>query len=304
MYYLRNETVSLFSKHIPGNGLSIFELAKFLADSSEYDEFPMRHKDDIYNAQLAQDLPFNILGGNMESPHMKGLLVQLMHMFHVLPPIQDYYTDLKSFLDQSVRIIQGMLEISMTASNRSGSLRTVLNLLILNQLLVVGTHPWDNILEFMITREKMNSLPKSISSLHALVEYVNGPTRVSGLDSEVFNMAKKIPCARFYVNFNREKDSLDVNVTHLNNPDEFAVIPLSMVDSQASGGKRRKLAWWIVIGSEITGQVIAARRISIPSTGNKSISFPLEEFRSPSVTVYLVSDCYFGIDQEISLEVL
>ena len=308
MYYLRHSTVSHLYKKLVTTcssvGLSMMELAKILADSDEYEEFPMRHKDDEYNTRLASDLPMKVTG-NMESPHMKALLVQLMHMFHVEPPIQDYFTDLKSFLDQSVRIIQGMIEIIMISPKRESALRTVMNLLLLNQCLAVGTHPWADLVEAMVSKQHAKIVKgNEIEDVCDLVEYVNRRNDSSKpLPKPVMNLAKAMPCVNFGCQFEPNNDWLKIQIEHVNRPDENAVIPLSMLDSKASGGKRRKVAWWIVVGDELCGSVISVRRISL-SDRPRTITVKLDQYRTPSLTVYLVSDCYLGLDQEHSLEVI
>ena len=296
LYYLKHATVSHFLTQLvlvptPESGRTIFDLAKTLADCAEYAEFPMRHQDDVYCEDLSKRLPITV-SSPMDSPHTKGLLVVLAHMFGVPMPIEDFYTDLKSFLDQSVRIIQGMLEIVLTDPGRKGSFKTVVNILILNQCLSLGLHPWKNLTEFMIGK-KIKGLD---CSFPALIEKVN-TSRVSAIDTGAYTLLKKMPLVKM-TGVMRGR-TLSVEVTSLNKHDPYCQTPLSMLDAQNSGGKKRRVAWWVVVGDEGSGRVIAAKRISV--TGAKKIvDFKLNpHVANGEIKVILMSDCYYGIDQEI-----
>jgi hypothetical protein len=61
---------------------------------------------DKINAQLAELVPFAVDNRTIESPHTKTHLLFQMHFSRLPMPISDYETDLKSVLDQAVRILQ------------------------------------------------------------------------------------------------------------------------------------------------------------------------------------------------------
>ena len=294
LYYLKHETGHHLHNQLLAKGTegwSFIQLAKIVADCSEFDEFPMRHKDDTYNEELAQTLPVSIPHADMDSPHTKGILVMIAHMWKVDMPIPDFFTDLKSLLDQSVRIIQAMLEIILIEPHRTSTLRSVLNLLLLNQCLAVGTHPWIDPVSFMLGR------PPNGARLPELLEQVNSGIRVPGLDSRSVTLLKKMPLVNIEVS-RTEGKKINVSVRNFNKPDEYSQTPLSNTDSPSVViGKRRRVAWWIVMGSNTTGKVFAAKRVSITEK-IKSIQF--DEPDDPA-SVYLISDSYFGIDQEMAV---
>jgi activating signal cointegrator complex subunit 3 len=49
-------------------------------------------------------------------------------------PITDYFTDTKSVLDQSIRVLQGMIDVSA----HKGYLKTTINLIQLMQMIIQG----------------------------------------------------------------------------------------------------------------------------------------------------------------------
>lgn len=56
--------------------------------------------------ELAKLCPLQVDSLSMDSPHIKALLLLQAHFSHLHLPCSDYYTDLKSVLDQSIRILQ------------------------------------------------------------------------------------------------------------------------------------------------------------------------------------------------------
>jgi len=293
LFYLKHESVALIQRRLVAGsqGLSILEIAKTIADCTEFIEFPMRHKDDEYNLQLSKNLPFKIpdtVEYKMDSPHTKGFLLVIAHLFPTPMPIQDFFTDLRSFLDQSVRIIQAMIEIAL----EKGSVRTITNLLVLNQCLSMGANPWCDLVKFMLGRK----IKQFEGPFVELMEKVH-QERIGGLDSAMVTLLKKMPLAR--VHGEKVSDTkIKISISHTNDFDPFCQVALSMKDAQNLGGKRRRVACWIVVVSELTGKVVAARRVSV---GRKEVKRDVE-FTVPASSVYkvlLMSDCYFGIDQEI-----
>jgi activating signal cointegrator complex subunit 3 len=88
------------------------------------------------NADLAKECPINVeeKGMPMESPHTKAHLLLQAHFSRLQLPCSDYYTDLKSVLDQTIRIIQAMLDVAA----ESGWLATSLRIQNLLQMVVQG----------------------------------------------------------------------------------------------------------------------------------------------------------------------
>ena len=118
--------------------------------------------------------------------------------------------------------------------------------------------------------------------------------RIAGLNGKQVAFLKKIPLARIKAN-----GRSSVTLKHENEFDPFCQVALSMTDAQNLSGKRRRVAWWIVVGSELTGRVVSAKRISVPGKDRSvKVDIPVSD-DGRKYKVFLISDCYFGIDQEI-----
>jgi activating signal cointegrator complex subunit 3 len=95
------------------NGMSsIDELLMVLCNAKEFAGLPVRHNEDILNEALTHLVPIKVPKHELESPHVKSNLLLQAHFERCPLPITDFITDTKSVLDQSIRILQGMIDVS------------------------------------------------------------------------------------------------------------------------------------------------------------------------------------------------
>lgn len=99
-----------------------------MCHSSEYDEFPVRHNEDKIDALLAQKVRWEVDMTKVGEPYTKANLLLQAHMSRMPLPISDYVTDTKSVLDNSIRILQAMVDITADASWFSTCLK-IMNLM-------------------------------------------------------------------------------------------------------------------------------------------------------------------------------
>ena len=106
-YYLSHLTVQHFKNNLNAK-LELEEVLEILADSTEFDQLPVRHNEDHQNEDLAKNCPLKDSNSrrSMESPNTKTFLLLQAHFSRLTLPCSDYYTDLKSVLDQTIRILQ------------------------------------------------------------------------------------------------------------------------------------------------------------------------------------------------------
>lgn len=63
-------------------------------------------------SELDKQCPLDIGSRQYECSHTKTIILLQAHFSHLKMPCSDYITDLKSVLDQSIRILQAMIDIS------------------------------------------------------------------------------------------------------------------------------------------------------------------------------------------------
>ena len=85
----------------------------------------MRHNEDVLNEALSHLVPIKVPKYDLESPHVKANLLLQAHFDRCPLPITDFVTDTKSVLDQSIRVLQGMIDLSA----HKGYLETTMNLI-------------------------------------------------------------------------------------------------------------------------------------------------------------------------------
>ncbi|KAK6153447.1 hypothetical protein DH2020_013086 [Rehmannia glutinosa] len=132
-YYLKYTTLSMFASNIEADtSLEVF--LHILSGASEYDELPVRHNEENHNAELSSKVRYMVDKNLLDDPHVKANLLFQAHFSRVELPITDYVTDLKSVLDQSIRIIQAMIDLCAN----SGWLSSTLTCMHLLQMVMQG----------------------------------------------------------------------------------------------------------------------------------------------------------------------
>ncbi len=111
-YYLSHKTIRHLVKHAKPNA-SFMDVLSWMSRATEYDELPVRHNEDLINAELSNNLPFsgNTFELPMWDPHVKAFLLLQAHMARIDLPITDYVGDQTSVLDQAIRIIQASIDV-------------------------------------------------------------------------------------------------------------------------------------------------------------------------------------------------
>lgn len=122
-YYLSHETIKHLGEKLESR-TKIDELISILSNAKEFAGLPVRHNEDVLNEALTHLVPIKVPKHDLESPHVKANLLLQAHFERCPLPITDYITDTKSVLDQSIRIIQGMIDIC----SHKGFLQTTMNL--------------------------------------------------------------------------------------------------------------------------------------------------------------------------------
>ena len=134
-YYMSYKTMAIFKQSLAADN-TINELIRILSSTTEYDELPVRHNEDKLNFELSKQVPFSVSDLAMDEPSTKAILLFQAHFSRLQLPITDYVTDLRSVLDQSIRILQAMIDYTSSAEHLW--LQTTLKLVNLIQMITQG----------------------------------------------------------------------------------------------------------------------------------------------------------------------
>ncbi|CAI2174252.1 1160_t:CDS:10, partial [Funneliformis geosporum] len=136
-YYLSHKTVRLIRDHIK-NDSTIRDILGILCNSDEYSELPVRHNEDLQNQDLEKELPWSVQSHlPYDSPHAKAFLLLQAHLIRTKLPIVDYVTDTLSILDQAIRILQSIIDITV----ENNMLKTCLHTMSLSQCIKQSCWP-------------------------------------------------------------------------------------------------------------------------------------------------------------------
>jgi len=130
-YYLSHLTLKMFRERLTATS-SVEDLLSILSDCTEYDELPVRHNEDILNGELSKSCPIAVNPYTLDSSHTKTHLLFQVHFTRLALPCADYATDTKSVLDQSIRILQAMIDVAA----ESGWLATTIRIQQLLQMVI------------------------------------------------------------------------------------------------------------------------------------------------------------------------
>jgi len=317
-YYLQYPSVALFAANIKANS-SLETLLETLCGVAEYDELPVRHNEDKLNTELAQVVVdaggFEVDVRLAEDPHVKTSLLFQCHFLRLPLPLSDYYTDTKSVLDQAIRILQAMIDVTSDA----GWLQTALNTMNLMQMIMQGRMVTESSLLTLphVKRDNLRYLEKqNVSILPQLMDLCardKGRAQKilagSGISArkvdQTIDLCLRLPSIDAKATVETTKGDAKNKTVH---------VTLKRVGSKCGSKalnsytprfpKVKEEGWWIVIGDSANDELLALRRISFGDRASVKLKCPSSSSpsaRSPKLVVYLMSDSYIGLDQEISL---
>ena len=340
-------TQRLGDNYVPSEDFA--RLLKILCDVAEYDELPVRHNEDLLNKAFEKQLPVSVqdlvvaLGGGgrfgagyspiaYDDPHVKAFLLLQAHMRRIKNlPCSDYATDTISVLDQSIRILQAMVDVSA----ERGFLTTTFGVMHMMQRIKQAV--WDTDSELLtlpkVTEDVVENVVvrgRSLPTLKDLSKVPNGERgdvfKRTGLrDSEVqeiWRVLDLLPMAdvnvkvegaqmdekdrRWSVEPGREyKVYVEVLTRRRNRPKDknqqgYRVHSPRFPKPQYEG-------WWVVLGDEEADALVALKRVAAVGGEGKDRIVTHVTFVAPEeeglaeMTIYLVSDGYVGLDREVKV---
>ncbi|XP_031489870.1 DExH-box ATP-dependent RNA helicase DExH14 isoform X2 [Nymphaea colorata] len=306
-YYLSYMTVSMFGSNIgPDTSLEVF--LHILSGATEYDELPVRHNEENINKTLTEKVRYLVDEQCLDDPHVKANLLFQSHFSQLELPISDYVTDMKSVLDQSIRIIQAMIDICAN----SGWLSSAITCMHLLQMVMQGL--WfdqDSPLLMLpcMSSDLLRFLNKvGINSIQQLVEL--GKMNLQ-------KMVSSFPSASLIVQeielfpFLQVRIKLERNVKDGSRP-SILIVKLESLNSRRKTTrafaprfpKIKEEAWWLILCNDATSELYTLKRVSLSKHVVTRMNFPSEPSNLKGMKLILMSDCYLGYELEYPIEEL
>ncbi|XP_071903958.1 DExH-box ATP-dependent RNA helicase DExH14-like isoform X3 [Coffea arabica] len=308
-YYLRYTTVSMFGSNIgPDTSLEVF--LHILSGASEYDELPVRHNEENYNDGLSRRVRYMVDKNRLDDPHVKANLLFQAHFSQLDLPISDYITDLKSVLDQSIRIIQAMIDVCAN----SGWLSSALTCMHLLQMVMQGLwYDKDSSLWMLpcMTDDLISSLSRrGIAKIQQLLDTPSTVLQAiadNATASRLHQDLQHLP--RIRVHLKVERRNSDSNSSEISNGFNLNIrVEKTNTHHRTSRAftprfpKVKNEAWWLVLGDTSTSELYALKRVSFSDRLVTRMEIPSTQVNLQEMKLILVSDCYLGYEQEYPIE--
>uniref|UniRef100_A0A2Z5TZE8 U5 small nuclear ribonucleoprotein 200 kDa helicase n=1 Tax=Reticulitermes speratus TaxID=60591 RepID=A0A2Z5TZE8_9NEOP len=334
-YYLSHQTMQHFQDNLRPD-LNLEQLLGVLSDAYEYDQLPVRHNEDALNGELAKSCPLPVDPHSLDSPHTKALLLLQAHFSRLQLPCTDYLTDLKSVLDQTVRILQAMIDVSA----ERGWLATTLRTQQIMQMVIQARWVQDSPLltlphmeaHHMYLFKKKGSLLQTLPGIRSVCckHYtVLADILRAELDEGEIEQVHRVLCNMPVLNVNISirgwwENKRAEEERHFKQPptkenwievhadQEYTLMVQLECTNSARDLKvysprfprRKDEGWLLALGSVETGELMALKRVSAVRSRK---NFQQLTFFTPKMTgrliltLYILSDCYLGLDQQYDL---
>ena len=308
-YYLKYTTVALFYAElhdVDDAPTELPDLLRVLTDASEYDELPVRHNEEHVNAQMAEELPWKVDHRLIDSPHTKALLLLQAHFARAPLPMSDYVTDTRSVLDQSIRVLQAMVDVAADG----GWLYTALGCMHLTQMVTQGR--WldgpgaqstlrdlphvDGKVEAALRKKGVVDLPTLMKAPPATVRgWLSNILKPRQL-SELQSLVASLPAVRLEAaapqkpSVGGAEASIDVTLTPTNSGHRKMVHAPRFPKPKLGG-------WWLILG--VDDELLALKRVHVgrgPTRASLAFVAP-DDGGDHEYELHLVSDSYVGLDQ-------
>jgi antiviral helicase SLH1 len=322
-YYLSHRTIRHLMKHAKPNA-SFADVLFWMSSATEYDELPVRHNEDLINAELAKNLPIDAKSfGNLPlwDPHVKSFLLLQSHISRIELPLSDYIGDCNSVLDQSIRIIQASIDTLVEL----GYLSSTMQMMTLLQCIKSARWPSDSPLSVLpgvgiqglpAKSQKSKALPASLQELSRLPSselqsIASLVTSNSSSRSAFLKAASIIP-------------NIDVQIT------DITAVGLTVVLFRKNPVVNRECrvhaplfpkpqteGYFVILADTKTDEIMAIKRVgwsagrgengkNVVSIGSRPATRaaikvpPMDgEWKERKLDVFVVSDAYLGMTYEV-----
>lgn len=311
-YYLSHKTIRHLIQHAKRDA-TFADVLSWMCGATEFDELPVRHNEDLINAELSKNLPLHAdhLGLPMWDPHVKAFLLLQAYFSRIDLPISDYVGDQISVLDQSIRIIQASIDVL----TELGFLSSGTMMITLLQCVKSARWPDDGPLSLLpgvdVEKEKERSKDAghpqvSLSQIHQIKrEDISKTLRDLGVSAhhqiEAFKAISILP-------------SLQVTITAVSavnlTVSAARLVPVVNQDCRIYAPKYPKPqseGFFLVVADPVKDEILALKRISWPSVDSRGGSSHKKPALKSVVKlgpagvvrkldVLVISDAYIGME--------
>jgi activating signal cointegrator complex subunit 3 len=303
-FYLRYDTMRVFERGLKIS-MEIIDVIQVLCSAKEYEELPVRHNEDNLNAEMIPSLRHPMKIHLADKPSCKAEILIQAHLSRLTLPISDYVTDTRSVLDNSMRILQAMIDVTA----ERGWWKACKSIMRTVQSIMQARWADENSLMQLpgVTAKISQQIQKklNVSGLQELIQLSTSKMHSIGsiLPQEAMKSINRFPDMNFTALFKRGASKLTIEVkASRRNKIAAKRVPKGFTPCFP---KTKEEGWWVAVVDD-RDVLLALRRFSM-TAGKMTITIPLEhsaelsrimhENKVPSI--HLVSDCYIGLDVDL-----
>ncbi|KAF4517384.1 hypothetical protein B566_EDAN009812 [Ephemera danica] len=304
-YYINYTTIELFSLSL-NNKTKIRGLLEIISAAAEYEDVPVRHREDTVLRSLASKLPNKLPNPKFNDPHVKSNLLLQAHLSR-LQLGAELQQDTELILNKAVRLIQACVDV--LSSN--GWLSPAVAAMELAQMVTQAMWSKDSYLKQLphFTQDVIKrSMEKGVETVFDIME-LEDEDRSKLLQMTDVQMADVARFCNRYPNIEltfevQEKDSIHIGdtvnvVVSLEREDEVSGHVIAPFFPQ-----KREEGWWVVIGDAKSNALLSIKRLTLQQKAKVKLDFvapkPAGHY---SYTLFFMSDAYLGCDQEYKFAV-
>lgn len=318
-YYLSHKTIRLLASKAKPRA-AFLDVLSWMSLATEYDELPVRHNEDLINAELSRSLPLpaTAFGLPMWDPHVKAFLLLQAHMSRVTLPITDYVGDQTSVLDQAVRIIQASIDVVAEL----GYLSSAREFIALLQSVKSARWPADAPLSVLpgvadvVEHDKYKAM-----SLQEMSRSFKGPQQLQRLGRELLGHAAGAAAVDRFAKAAAAIPNVDVKAEAVRVGELVVTLrrlnPITERDGRMWAPKFPKPqteGWFVVVGDVARDEVVAIKRVGWKAPGGPKqkgvdvgsrpmartvIKIPGDTQAGRKLDVLVVSDGYVGMEYRV-----
>lgn len=313
-YYLRYTTIEIFARSLQQK-TKLRGLLEILSSATEFDDLPVRPKEEDALRQLSRHLPVSITNqDSFDDPHTKCNVLLQAH-FSRIPLAASVARDLAGLLPVCTRLLQAMVDVLSSL----GWLSPALACMELAQMVTQGMWSNDSVLmqlpgfsKELVARCKTAGVT-TIPDLMDMEDVDRDKLlQMNGAQmAEVARVCNAYPDIEVTHSLPDADDihagsSATLNVRLLRDPDDEDAeddgsgVPL--VHSQRYPGAKTE-GWWLVLGNPTSNELVAIKRVAMSTRQvNVKLEFTPSRQGHANYMLYLMSDSYLGCDQEYEVE--
>lgn len=306
-YYVSHETVELFSSTV-GKRTKIKGLLEAVCHAVEFSNLSIRPGEERFLQKIGKHVRLGVDLDNVADPAIKANILMQAHFSRMPIHSIDLKGDLKGVLADAVRLISALVDVISS----SGWLPPALAAMELSQMVVQALWPSNSPLWQLphFTPELVNKCNQcGVENIFDLVEMEdNERVKLLGMtEGEMEDVAK----------FCNSYPNIELNFV-VDHPEQVAqddAVAVSVNLEREIGGDMhvvqapfypldKEESWWLVVGEASSEKLLAIKRVTVGRKSTTKITFtPPSELGLHELTLYFMSDSYFGCDQEYDFSV-